>query len=415
MTRVASKELSLKQNILWNSVGSIINLGCQWAMSIVIVRLSRGYDAAGVFALASSVYGMFSPIGQYRMKTYQVSDVRHENTTGEYLAFRIITCSIALVLCTGYSLLTCSTDAWLAILLYGVWKSISLIIEVLHACDQIHRRMDYIGQSLAMQGIGNLFIFGAVFYLSNSLEMTLLSMALFTSSILLILDRPRTSRFDNLHPRISSKKVRSLLLRCSSIVVAGIAASAASSLPRQLLASIEGASALGIYVSIASPIAIIQMGASYIYGPLLTTFSEHYFHRRRTHFYALFLKVTLAIAIVGACATLAIVLVGESLLVLLYGEGIRSYTYLMIPMVPFAACTGFMWFMNDLLISVREFRGSALGGAVSLITALVVMGPIIHAFNMNGVTITGLLSCLISLIIMGAFLVARVRSSFSEE
>lgn len=408
------ERLSIRQNILWNSAGSIINLGCQWLMSIVVVRLSSGYDAAGVFALASSVYGIFSTFGQYRMKTYQVSDVEHENSTGEYLSFRFLTCGVALVLVTVYSMITCAHDAWLAIVLYCVWKTLSLLIEVLHACDQLHFRMDYIGQSLALQGVSSLAVFSILFFATQSLELTFLGMIVCTSLIGLLLDYPRTRRFDTLALGISAEKTRYLIKHCAPIVVAGLAISAAPQLPRQVLAAFEGSSSLGVYASIASPIAIIQMGSSYIYGPLLTTYSELYFNKRGSEFRALLKKTTIAIATVGVACVLAISVMGEPLLVLLYGESIRSYTYLMVPMVLFAVLTGYTWFMSDLLTSIRSFRGTTVGGFVSLAVSLICMFPLIWAFDMNGVTYTGLLSCLGGLAAMGITLQTEMNLKFSE-
>ena len=75
-------ELSIGRNMLWNSAGSLTYLALQWAITIVIVRLSSGYDAAGVLALAMTVFNIFSPLAIYRMYTYQVSDVKRENTLG---------------------------------------------------------------------------------------------------------------------------------------------------------------------------------------------------------------------------------------------------------------------------------------------------------------------------------------------
>ena len=64
----------------------MVNLSCQWLMTVLIVRISNGYDAAGTLALAMSVYNTFAPVAVYRMYTYQVSDIRHENTVGEYMS-----------------------------------------------------------------------------------------------------------------------------------------------------------------------------------------------------------------------------------------------------------------------------------------------------------------------------------------
>ena len=39
----------------WNSIGSLFYSGCQWLTTVLIVRLTTGYDAAGVLALAMAV------------------------------------------------------------------------------------------------------------------------------------------------------------------------------------------------------------------------------------------------------------------------------------------------------------------------------------------------------------------------
>lgn len=46
------KQLSLKANMLWNSFGSLFYSGCQWLVTVMVVRLSTSYEAAGILAVA---------------------------------------------------------------------------------------------------------------------------------------------------------------------------------------------------------------------------------------------------------------------------------------------------------------------------------------------------------------------------
>ena len=95
----------------------------------------------------------------------------------------MFTSNAALVLCIAYSAFTCNGSDLLAIGLYGLYKTVTLLIEVLHACDQQHFRMDYIGQSLALQGIGSLLSFCALFPTTGSLEIALIGMTLSVAAI----------------------------------------------------------------------------------------------------------------------------------------------------------------------------------------------------------------------------------------
>lgn len=404
--------LSIRQNMLWNSVGSLSNLVCQWAITVLIVRLSATYDSAGIYSLAMSVYGIFAPLAQYRTYTYQISDVRGEHSVGEYLAFRLITCFGALILTMGYAVATCRPNALLAILLYALYKLAGLVIDVFHASDQQSHRMDYIGKSLFMQGVSSLVVFVVAYPLTKSLEATLLFMMVATVLIGVLYDYPHTSLLVPVTLGITRKRATRLLVRCAPIVIAGVAASAAPSLPRQYLSATMGDAALGIYASVAAPVAIIQMGASYIYNPLLGYLSEAYDKRDRARFIRLLFFTLGGIVVVALVCALGLELLGGPLLGLVYGEGIVDYVYLLQPLVLCAAITGVMWFSTDLLISLRNFRGTFVGSLIALAVSLLVMGPSIGAWGMNGVTATNALSCIAGTIFMMVCLLIQLKGHF---
>lgn len=409
---MAEKQLSIKQNMLWNSFGSLVNLGAQWLMAVLLVRLANGYEAAGIFSLAVSVYTIFGSIAQYRMYAYQVSDVKNENTVGEYLSFRFITSAVALALCVAYSLLTCSQDSWLAIVLYGVYRTVMLAIDVFHACDQRHHRMDYIGKSLALQGVTSLVSFIGVFIVSSSLELAILSMVVAVFAVGLLYDLPRTKTLESIVLGISRKKVIYLLISCFSIVLAGVIASATSTIPRQYLSFSMGNEMLGVYASVAAPVAIIQMGASYVYNPLLGYFSEYYAARDSKAFFGLMMKSTLLIAASGVACAIALAFFGGPLLILVFGESIAPHVYLLLPLVVFAVLTGYSWFINDLLIGLRNFKATFLGCVVAFVAVILCMVPLVHLFGMNGVTFAGIASSVLGIMVMLLMLCKQLGAWF---
>lgn len=403
--------LSMKRNMLWNSAGSFTNLLAQWLITVLVVRIASGYDAAGLYSLAVSVYGIFAPVAQYRMYTYQISDTRHENTVGEYFTLRVITNGIALVACFGYALLTCPLSAVPAIMLYGLFKSAALLIDVFHACDQRHYRMDYIGISLAMQGVSSLAIFALAFSLTQNLEITLALMSLALLVIGLVYDRPRSNGFEKLRLGITWRKTRYLLLKCLPIVIGALAMAAAVSAPRQYLFDAMGEAALGVYASVAAPVAIIQTGASYIYYPLIGYFADYYDRGEKRKLVELLLRVTGGIALVGIVCAVLLELFGAPLLELFFANDIGQYAYLLIPMIASAMITAYVWFLNDLLIAVRDFRGNLIGSIVPLVVALVCMVPFVQWWGMNGVSFTAIASYLAAAVSMGASFLACLKKS----
>ena len=403
--------LSMKRNMLWNSAVSFTNLLAQWLITVLVVRIASGYDAAGLYSLAVSVYGIFAPVAQYRMYTYQISDTHHENTVGEYFTLRVITNGIALVACFGYALLTCPLSAVPAIMLYGLFKSAALLIDVFHACDQRHYRMDYIGISLAMQGVSSLAIFALAFSLTQNLEITLALMSLALLVIGLVYDMPRSNGFEKLRLGITWRKTRYLLLKCLPIVIGALAMAAAVSAPRQYLFDAMGEATLGVYASVAAPVAIIQTGASYIYYPLIGYFADYYDRGEKRKLIGLLLRVTGGIALVGVACAVLLELFGAPILEMFFANNIGQYAYLLVPMIVSAMITAYVWFLNDLLIAVRDFRGNLIGSIVPLVVALACMVPFVQWWGMNGVSFTAIASYLAAAVSMGASFLACLKKS----
>lgn len=407
--------LSLRKNMLWNSIGSMFYLVCQWLVTILVVRLSTGFDAAGLLSLATSVVSTFSTLANYKIGTYQVSDIHHEYTLAEYIGFRCETLLLAFVACMVYSLLTCPPYSIVAIALYYLYKAVGLIIDILHGSDQIHRRMDYIGKSFILQGSLSLVGFVACFALTQSVELSIVVMTALVALVFLFFDRRHTSRFDTLGLRIARDKTLRLLRTSLPAVVASVAASAIFTIPKQYLAAVAGSAALGIYSSVAAPALVVQMGAQYLYVPLLDIFPRHFFDGRMSDFGSLLARTVASIVAVALVGLVGVALVGEPVLVLVLGESIRPYVYLLQPVLVSTVMTAFLWFFGDLLIAVRDFRANFIGNVLALVAVLPLSVVCVNAWGMNGVSIASSGACLIGVAYLGFALRGDARRQLRRE
>lgn len=92
---------------------------------------------------------------------------------------------------------------------------------------------------------------------------------------------------------------------------------------------------------------------------------------------------------------------GAPLLELFFANNIGQYAYLLVPMIVSAMITAYVWFLNDLLIAVRDFRGNLIGSIVPLVVALACMVPFVQWWGMNGVSFTAIASYLAAAVSMG--------------
>lgn len=371
--------------MLWNSAGSLTYLGCQWLVTVLVARLSIGYDAAGVLAIAMAVSNIFAPMALFKIRAYQVSDVEGKMSSGEYVAFRFLTIVGAYAVIAIYVALTCNPDMFLPVALYLLFRTGDVFIDVLHAIDQQNYRMDYCGKSLSLRGVLFLCAFAAVFGLTNNLSLALVAMIAVTYPVI-IYDVKKARQFGDLRPKITIPRASMLAKECLPAVIGTVCFMAVTSIARQLLGNLQGEEALGIYASVCTPAVIIQAGADYIYIPLLRLFAEYNHDKQRGKFKSLFLKVTAAIALLLAVCLGGFSLFGDSLLAFAFGSSIIPYTYLLYPALICVVLTAYVEFLGDLLITIRMMHGNLIGNAIALVFSIPSSFVCISVWGMNGVS-----------------------------
>ncbi|MBO3724570.1 polysaccharide biosynthesis protein [Actinomyces bowdenii] len=394
--------------MLWNSAGSITRLGCNYMLSIVVVWLSRGFDAAGVLTLAVAVSNLVTPFADFRLRTLQVTDVKGERSSGAYVGLRIATTALAFAAGAVYALATTALDAFPVIILYLIYSLAANFIEVLHAIDQRHRRMDYIGRSYMMQGLLSFTGFCLGLWLTNSLEVAVGLMAVATIAIGVLYDAPRAALFEPLRPQIDIRPALRILAGLLPLVIAQVCSSAVLVIPRQYLAATSGESDLGIYNSIAAPVLLVQTGAAFVYGPLMGEFAEKFQTDKRGAM-RLLRKTTLLLLAVTGLIALVLLLVGEPLLELVFGPEILPHVGLLQPTLLCTIMTAFAWFMNDLLLALRDYTASFVGNALAALTTLALSTTIVDAFGMNGISWMGVIAYGIAVLSLLAFLMRDYR------
>jgi len=406
--------LSLRTNMLWSSAGSITRLACNYLVGVAVVRLSHGFDAAGGLALIMAIANLINPFADYRLRTIQVTDTKGERSAGEYVGLRVLTTALAFVIGVVYSLATAALNLLPLIAMYLVYSLATNFIEVLHAIDQRHRRMDYIGKSYILQGVTTLAAFCVVLWLANSLMAAIVAMAVATILVGVVYDVPRSAQFERLRPVIDIRPALSLLVTLFPLVIAQVCSSSVLTLPRQYLESSAGSEALGIYNSVASPVVIVQMGAVYVYSPLMGEFADRFHSTNKRSALALLWRTIGGILVVTAVAAALLLLLGDPVLRLIFGDKIIGHTDLLLPAIICTVMTAFAWFMNDLLIAVRDLKAGFLGNALAAVGSLVSMKALVDAFGMNGVSWVGVLSYALAVALLSLFLARDYRRLGSQ-
>lgn len=384
-------KLSLKANIAWNSFGSLLYSGCQWLTTVLVVRLTTGYDAAGILALAMAVSNVFAPIALFKIRSYQVSDIHEATSSGEYVAFRFVTIGFAAILTICYMVVTCSVESYLAIMLYSAFRFVDLFIDVLHGVDQQHARMDYCGKSMALRSVLFTLAFCAALSVTNNLEIAIAAMLVVTLPVVAY-DLKCAGSLSSVKPVFSLLKVKALLVECFPAVMGTVACSLVVTVARQYLSYKNGDVALGIYATVCTPIVLIQACSSYVYAPLLGMFASKLDRGDTASFVALLAKVLVTFALIFFAGGILFFFMGDVFLRVVFGGEIAKYGYLMYAGLASSACAACIAFVTDLLIAMRDMKGTLLANVAACAISLPLTIVLVDACGMNGVSLSIALS-----------------------
>ncbi|RRF91545.1 MAG: hypothetical protein DUD31_08975 [Coriobacteriaceae bacterium] len=392
------KPLDIKKNMLYNTIGSLTYQGCLWITTVLVVILSSGYSDSGVLSFAMTIGNMFTAVGTYNMRTYQVSDIKGKYSQRNYVGFRMLTLIIGVILLGIYSIVVSPDSLTLiAVFAYLLFKVDESFCDVLYGVDQRGERMDYIGISQFIRGVLVVLAFSLGLYLSQNIILAILAMYPAGLLVTIAYDIPHARRMDDIRPQLNKEQAKSLLTECLPIVLEILFLGMIVSVARQYYANAYGAERLGIYAAVATPAVLIQAAARFLYAPALVPLSEKWNDSPKESFLPFFRKTLLVMAgfIIVGVAVLA--WAGPILLNLVYGQKVKGYTYLFTNVLISTSALAVLYYLTDVLVLCRDIKGSLISASAALAMALFTMVPLEAIFDMQGINYVVILSSVIGI------------------
>ena len=363
---------SLKKNMLWNTVGSVFYLACQWLLSVVVVRVGS-YSDAGILSLAMSVTNIFATVALFNVRNFQVSDTDGEFSDGEYVAHRHLTCISSLLLCVifviinRYNFLTAAS-----ITLYMLLRVVEAYADVYHGVAQKSWRLDIAGKSFIIRGALMIVSFTLMHMFFKNVALSLLVVSLISLIAFIVYDCRAVKGINRISLKVTKATMLSLSLKCLPLLIYGICTNAIVSSSRYLIEMYHGDEVLGYYATISTIAVLVQTLVTLIFTPLIGIFNEAHRDNDKRRFAGLVLKlIGLTVAITGI-AMIAIFLLGDFAMKLIFGEEILPYTYLLYPAVLSSSLMALVWLFAMLLIVMRDFKTLTSVGAIGLAVSILI-------------------------------------------
>lgn len=398
----------IKNDIMYNTLGTLIYFFCQWLTTVLVVKIS-GYDDAGVLSLVISMTNIFFCIAAYGIRNYQVSDIKYKYTDSDYFITRLLMILISFVLfIISLYLLDYDDYVVLCSLVYIFFKFGEALTDVIFGSFQRYSDYKSIFISYTLKGTLTLILFILVLSISNSLFITLLSNVIVYYIIIIFYDFVilKKSRF-----RISFASYNgiSLLKICFPLMLYSGIVPYLNFITRYVIELNYGTLKLGFYSSVTMVLVVMSTLMSSVFVSIIPKISYNFYNKKIKEIYILIKQVFIILGIFFILALLASYFLGDLVFSIIFNSNILSYMYLLIPTVICSFVLTLVTFFSSILIAINRNNQVLYGNFISVILCTITIYPFVNFFGMLGAILSLIFSLSISMILLIYYTIKNLK------
>ena len=373
-----------KKDYIWNSIGSFLQSAISPILLIVITRLN-GVGDSGLFSFAMSLSVVFWAISLWGGRTYQVSDVKKEFSSGDYIVVRFISSlivavfSISFCILSGYDLI--KTELIMVLVSFKILESIA---DSMYGVLQIHNKLYIVGISLTMKSVFGFIIFAIVDILTKNIIYGALSIFIVNIVVVIFYDIPWMKHVESVG--LTKKNIMQagkIMKKTAEVFVVVFLTMFSLNIPRYFLDKYHY-DQIGYFGIMAMPITLLTLFISFVLQPNVVNLSELLKKKRIKEFTKIVSKIDFITFTLGILFIVSSYLIGVWVLNTVFGIDINNFRIDLTIMVIGAVANAFVSIYVNLLIILRRFKGQFYTLLVTNILAVILSIYLIDRLAMLG-------------------------------
>jgi transcriptional activator amrA len=373
-----------KKDYIWNSIGSFLQSAISPILLIVITRLN-GVGDSGLFSFAMSLSVVFWAISLWGGRTYQVSDVKKEFSSGDYIVVRFISSlivavfSISFCILSGYDLI--KTELIMVLVSFKILESIA---DSMYGVLQIHNKLYMVGISLTIKSVFGFIIFAIVDILTKNIVYGALSIFLVNIVVVIFYDIPWMKHVESVG--LTKKNIMQagkIMKKTAEVFVVVFLTMFSLNIPRYFLDKYHY-DQIGYFGIMAMPITLLTLFISFVLQPNVVNLSELLKEKKVKEFTKIVSKIDFITFTLGILFVISSYLIGVWVLNTIFGIDINNFRIDLTIMVIGAVANAFVSIYVNLLIILRRFKGQFYTLLVTNILAVVLSIYLIDRLAMLG-------------------------------
>ena len=343
----------------WNTVAGILFALQSTIMLIALTRVCDVY-VAGVFTIAFANANLFMQISNYGMRKFQASDRVGEFSFRSYRASRVATClamMIASLAYVAYSSITLgyTHDKTLVMIVMCAFKAIDSFEDVFTGGYQVQDRLDIGARMVTLRLVAVSVVFMVAVVLTQDLLVSITATTLTSGGVMgvqIAYVRKKYNLPDRVRPWTKADVVR-LLKVCLPLCIADFLLFYVWNASRYAIDFLMDDAAQAYYGYIAMPVFVVNLLASFVYTPMITSLTDQWLAGEVRVFGSRFVKLSGLIGAITLACVAGAWLLGVPVLNILYNAELAPY---LVELLVLVAGGGFLALTTLLTVGITIIR-----------------------------------------------------------
>ena len=354
-------------------------------LSIVATQLA-GAEQAGMFSMAFTTATLMLYVGNYGMRTYQVSDIDEADSFASYQVHRLITCAVMLLICWLWCTVR-NYDQTMTLITWGAFgfRVIDALADTYEARLQQMDKLYLSGISQAVRAVLGIVVFSILLFVTHSLVVACLGMAIAAIASFVLLTLPLALMETPKSRGIDLFEVQELFVECFPAFAAQFLFGLIETMPKFAMEGVLPYEDQVYFNAIYFPAQSILMIVGFVYKPQLVRIANVWADRTRRGRFDLIVIAMLAVSLVVTLGMLLVFgMVGVWLNGVMYGvdfEPFRTAQYLMIVAGGLSAAIDFLY---QIITVLRRQAAATVLYLVAFVVVAIASFVLVRVVGFNG-------------------------------
>ena len=366
----------LGSGFIWTVASGLVYSVTSLAFLMVVSHV-LGDVQSNIYSIGMMIAQQMLTVGRFSVRNFQVSDVKDKYSFSEYLSFRIITCSLTVLITViwiivgGYR-----GDVAIVIAAFTIHRISESFSDLFEGLYQQKLRLDVSGKSQLIKNFIMLLSFCGMIIITKNLVLSAVTLAAESVLLLVIVDLPLLGHFSKVGLCFKIRSMWQIGVSCFSLFLSSFLHAYINNSPKYAIEDYKGSGSdigVGRFSMLFMPTFVVELLSGFTMRTWLSKMAIYHSDGNKKGFRKLVLGQLLVVLVITTGAMTFMYFFGGYFLSFIYGTNLHGYNTVNALLMLSGGLVAAYTLFENIIIIYRKQHFSIIINVIATIVAIVIV------------------------------------------